>query len=155
MDYPFASRPKGPGFKSPWGYLSETGIYPVSVVSLHWWPRHDWSLWPGLRRASSRTATRPSCRQCDNPTWLPQLSCPGFTLAAGLPSCFTTDGVSCWGKESCGEPAISLHSHHVSLVQRTTRLLPITRDLGSNPHGGTYVKPGFTLLALSCYRPIF
>ncbi len=26
MDYPFASRHKGPGFKSPGGYLCETGI---------------------------------------------------------------------------------------------------------------------------------
>jgi hypothetical protein len=43
---------------------------PVSVVSLHWWPRRDWSfLWPSLRQASSRTITRPSCRQCDNPIW--------------------------------------------------------------------------------------
>jgi hypothetical protein len=42
---------------------------PISVVSLHWWPRRDWSLWPPLRRASSRTVTRPSCWQCDNPTW--------------------------------------------------------------------------------------
>jgi hypothetical protein len=39
----------------------------------------------------------------------------------------------------CGEPAISIHSHHVSLVQLTTRLLPVTRDPGSNPLGGTYV----------------
>jgi hypothetical protein len=31
------------------------------------------------------------------PLDLTQLSCPGFTLAAGLPSGFTTDGVSCWG----------------------------------------------------------
>ncbi len=44
----------------------------------------------------------------------------------------------------CGEPAISLHSHHVSLVQWTTCLLPVTRDPGSNPQGGTYVKPGFS-----------
>ncbi len=44
----------------------------------------------------------------------------------------------------CGEPAISLHSHYVSLVQWTTRLLPVTRDLGSNPLGGTYVKPRFS-----------
>jgi hypothetical protein len=41
-----------------------------------------------------------------------------------------------------GEPAISLHSHHVSLVQWTTRFLPVMRDPGSNPQGGTYVKPG-------------
>jgi hypothetical protein len=35
----------------------------------------------------------------------------------------------------CGEPTISLHFHHVSLVQWTTCLLPITRDPGSNPLG--------------------
>ncbi len=36
----------------------------------------------------------------------------------------------------CAEPAMSLYSHHVSLVQWTTRLLPVTRDLGSKPLGG-------------------
>jgi hypothetical protein len=41
----------------------------VSVVSLHWWPQRDWSLWPCLRWASSQTVARPLCRQCDNPTW--------------------------------------------------------------------------------------
>jgi hypothetical protein len=40
------------------------------------------------------------------------------------------------GGEPCGEPAISLHSHHVSLVQWSTRLLPVTRDPGSKPLGG-------------------
>jgi hypothetical protein len=34
VDYLFASRHKGPRFKSPGGYLCETGISPVSVVSL-------------------------------------------------------------------------------------------------------------------------
>jgi hypothetical protein len=75
---------------------------------------------------------------------LTQLSCPGFTLAAGLPSGFTTDGVSCWEGEPCGEPAILLNFHHVSLVQWTTRLLPVTRDPGSNPLGGNCAKPGFS-----------
>jgi hypothetical protein len=32
--------------------------------------------------------------------------------------------------------SISLYSHHVSLVQWTTHLFPITRDLGSKPLGG-------------------
>jgi hypothetical protein len=57
--------------------------------------------------------------------------------------------------EPCGEPAISLHFHHVSLVQWTTRLLPIMRNPGSIPRGGTYVKPGFLLLALSGYITLF
>ncbi len=38
-------------------------------VSLHWWPWRDWSLWRRLKRASSQTITRPSYRQCGNPTW--------------------------------------------------------------------------------------
>ncbi len=42
---------------------------PVSVVSLHWWPWRDWSLWPQLRQPSSWTVIRPSCWQYDNPTW--------------------------------------------------------------------------------------
>ncbi len=46
--------------------------------------------------------------------------------------------------KDCGEPAISHDSHHVSLVQGTTCLLPATRDTGSNPQGGTYLKPGFS-----------
>jgi hypothetical protein len=53
----------------PLGGLMWNRDSPVSVVSLHWWPRRDWSSWPHLRRALSRTITRPSCRQCDNPTW--------------------------------------------------------------------------------------
>ncbi len=34
LDYPYASRHEGPRFKSPGGYLCETGISPVNVVSL-------------------------------------------------------------------------------------------------------------------------
>ncbi len=33
-------------------------------------------------------------------------------------------------KIGCGDPAISLHSHHVSLVQWTNPLLPVQRNLG-------------------------
>jgi hypothetical protein len=53
-----------------------------------------------------------------------------------------------------GEPyeelAISLHLHHVSLVQWTTGLLPIMRDPGSIPR--RYLcETGILLLALSRY----
>jgi hypothetical protein len=109
----------------------------VSDVSLHWWPRRDWSfLWPRLRRASSRTITRPSYQQCDNPTW----SHP--SLQVSLPASQPTESAA--GGEPCGEPAISLLSYHVSLVQWTTCLLPITRDPGSNPQGDACVKLGFS-----------
>jgi hypothetical protein len=52
---------------------------------------------------------------------------------------------------TCGEPAISLHFHHVSLVQWTTRLLRVTRNPGSKPLGGNLCKTGNLLLALSRY----
>jgi hypothetical protein len=45
---------------------------------------------------------------------------------------------------------MSLHSHHVSLVQWTTRLLPFMRDLGLIP-GGYLCETGILLLALSRY----
>jgi hypothetical protein len=45
-------------------------------------------------------------------------------------------GDLCFFQSYCGEPAISHDSHHVSLVQWTTCLLPVTRDSGSNPLGG-------------------
>ncbi len=50
----------------------------------------------------------------------------------------------------CGEPAISLHSHHVLLVQWTTRLHPIMRDRVQSP-GGYLCETGILLLALSHY----
>jgi hypothetical protein len=53
----------------PRGVLMWNRDSPVSVVLLHWWLWRDWSLWPRLRWASSRTVNRPSCWQCDNPTW--------------------------------------------------------------------------------------
>ncbi len=110
---------------------------PVSVVSLHWWPWCDRSsLQPRLRRASSQTVTRPSCQQCDNPTWSHTAfqSPVSRSLQVLLPASQPTESAA--GGEPCGEPAISLHSHHVSLVQWTNPMLPITRDLGSKPLGG-------------------
>jgi hypothetical protein len=50
----------------------------------------------------------------------------------------------------CGQPAISLHSYTVPLVQWSTCLLPIMRDLGSIPRG-YLCETGILLLALSCY----
>ncbi len=67
---------------------------PVSVVSLHWWPRRDWSS-TGLR--PQQLSLGPRADNVTVPLDLTQLSWPGFTLAAGLPSGFTTKGVGCWG----------------------------------------------------------
>jgi hypothetical protein len=132
VDYPFASRNEGPGLNPKGGTYSKWNQdSPVSVVSLHWWPWSDWSLWPHLRWASYRTVTRPSCRQCDNPTWSHTALLSRFQACCRLHNWHSRH----LGGESCGEPAISLHSHHVSLVQWTTRLLPVMRDPGSFPRG--------------------
>jgi hypothetical protein len=124
----------GTRVQSPGEYLCETRI--ILLVLSRYIADPDTSdhcglVWGGLR-------PKPLLgRRADNviiPLDLTQLCCPGFTLAAGPPSGFTTDIVRCWG-EPCGEPAILMHSHHVSLVQWTTRLLPFMRNRGSIPSG--------------------
>jgi hypothetical protein len=133
---------QGTQLQIPWGVLMWNRDSPDIVVSLHWWPWCDWSfLWPRLRWASSRTITRPSCRQCDNPTWSHTALLSRFHALCRSPFRLHNHGVGYWG-EPCGEPAISIHSHLVSLVQLTTHLLPVTRDLGSNPLGGTVPDHG-------------
>ncbi len=123
----------GTRVQSPGGVLKWNRDSPVSVVSLHWWPRRDWSLWPCPRQASFRTVTRPSCRQCDNPTW--SRTALLSRLHARCRSSFRIHNRRSRhaGEEACGETAISLHSYTVPLVQWSTRLLSIMRDLGSTP----------------------
>ncbi len=120
----------------PRGVLMWNQDSPVSGVLLHWWPRCDWSLWPHLRRALSRTVTRLSCRQCGNPTWshMALLSrfhahCRWFFRLHKQHSRLLGGG------EPCGEPAISLHSYTVPPVQWSTHLLPVMRGPGSVPRG--------------------
>ncbi len=152
VDYPFASRHKGPGFKTPGGYLCETRILLLALSLYIGDPDvidHFCGLiWGGL---CPELSLGPHADNVIIPLDLTQLFCPCFTLAARPPSSFTTDIVGCWG-EPCGEPAISLHSHQVSLVQWTTRLLLVTRDPGSKPQGGYFCEMGILLLALSCYN---
>ncbi len=51
---------------------------------------------------------------------------------------------------NCGEPAISLHSHTVSLVQWVNPLLHVMTDPGSIPRGYS-CETGILLLVLSRY----
>jgi hypothetical protein len=98
VDYLFASRHKGPRFKSPGGYLCETVILPLALSRYICDPDviyHYFGLvWGGPRPEPS---LGPRADNVIIPLDLTQLSCPGFKLAAGLPSSFTTDGVGCWG----------------------------------------------------------
>jgi hypothetical protein len=125
---------------NPLGVLMWNRDSPVSVVSLHWWPWRDWSfLWPRLRRASSWTITRPSCRQCDNPTWS------------------HTDLLSRFHAR-CRSP-FWLHNRQSRLLWRACNLTsfspwltgPVDYLFASHHKGprfkspgGTYVKPGFS-----------
>ncbi len=84
------------------------------------------------------------------PLDLTQLSCPGFTLAAGLPSGFTTTE-SAAGGEPFGEPAISHDSHHVSLVQWTNLFASRHKGHRFKSPGGYLCKTGILLLAMSRY----
>ncbi len=68
MVHLFASRHEGTVF-NPQGLTYVKLDFPVSVVSLHWGLWCDWTLWPRLRRASSRTITSLSYWQCDITTW--------------------------------------------------------------------------------------
>jgi hypothetical protein len=143
VDYPFASHHEGPRFKSPGGYLCETGILLLALSSYICDPNvidHCGFVW-------GRLCLEPSQGLCANnliiPLDLTRLFCPGFMLAAVPLYGFTTDIVSLWGS-----PVESLQSHCIHTMSHWSRGLPIPimKDLGSNPQGGTYVKPGF-----SCY----
>ncbi len=60
----FASRHKGHRFKSPGEYLCETGILLLAMSRYI----GDPDVIDHQRASPPPTVTRPSCRQCDNPT---------------------------------------------------------------------------------------
>jgi hypothetical protein len=134
----------------PWGVLMRNWDSPVSIVLLQWWPRRDWSLWPPLRWPSSRPSLGPRADNVIIPLDLTQLSCPGFTLAAGLPSGFTTNGVGCLGG------ALSRACNLTSFSPCLTG--PVDYPFASCHNGPGFKSPGeylretgILLLALSCY----
>jgi hypothetical protein len=150
VDYPFASRHKGPGFKSPGGYLCETGILLLALSRYIGDPDvidHCGLIWGRLRPKLSLG------HQADNvkiPLDLTQLFCPGFTLAAGPPSSFTTDIVGSWGGALWG--ACNFTSFSPCLT------CPVDYPFASRHKGPGFKSPGgysceteILLLALSCY----
>ncbi len=134
-----------------WGILMWNWDSPVSIVSLHWWPRCDWSLWPRLRRASSQTVTRPSCRQCDNPTW----SHTAF-LSRFHARCRSPFRLHNWCSRLLGgSPVESLQSHFILTMSHWSSGLPIffpSQGIGFKSSGGYLCETGILLLALSHYK---
>ncbi len=132
---------------NPWGDLRETRILLLALSRYIGDPDvidHFCGLVCGGLRPEPSLGPR-----ADNviiPLDLTQLFCPGFTLAAGPPSSFTTDGVGCWGG------ALWRACNLTSLSPCLTG--PVDYPFASRHKGpefktpgGTYVKPGF-----SCYR---
>jgi hypothetical protein len=136
---------RDPGSKPPGGVLMWNRNSPVSVVSLHWWPRYGWSLWPRLRRASSRTVTRPSCRQCDNPTWSHTAFMSRFHTRCRSP--FRLHNLGCWGGTLWRDCNLTSFS-------------PCLTGPVDYPFASSHKEPGFKsqttilLLALSCYKTL-
>jgi hypothetical protein len=148
VDHLFASRHEGPGFKTPGGTSVKPG-FSCCIVSLHWWPQHDWSLWPRLRWASSK----PSQGHRANNVDLTQLFCTGFMLTAGPPSGFTTAIVGCWGgalRRSC---SITASTHSLTGPVGQTLGFPSWGTRVQSPGGYLHVcETGILLIALSRYK---
>ncbi len=141
------SRHEGPAFKPQGGYLWETGILLLALS--HYIGNPD-MIGPVASSPFSGCFTRLCADNVSadliSHSFSVLVSC---SLQVLLPASQLTESPA--GGEPCGEPAISLHSHHASLVQWTTRLLPVMRDPGSNPWG-ILCETEILLLALSCYR---
>jgi hypothetical protein len=118
----FLSVTRDPGSKPLGGVLMWCRDSPVSLGSLHWWPRHDWSFkWPRLRQASSRTITRPSCQQYDNPTWSHTALLSWFHARCRSPFRLHNRRSQLLG----GTPVESLQSHFILTMSHWSSGLPV------------------------------
>ncbi len=117
----------GTRVQSTRGYLCKTGILLLAFSCYIGDPNvidHCGLVWGGLRPEPSL-----GCH-ADNviiPHDLTQLFCPGFTLAAGPPSGFTTNIVGCWWG------ALWRACNLTAFIPCLTG--PVMRDLGSIPGG--------------------
>jgi hypothetical protein len=130
----------------PRGVLMWNRDSPVSVVSLHWWPRRDSNHW--LCRPSLGASLGSLPTMCKPGTTWSQSSSVLVLLPASQP----TESAS--GGEPCEEPAVSLHSHHVSLVQVDYPFPSCHKGPEFKSPGGYYCETRILLLALSCYKSL-
>jgi hypothetical protein len=151
VDYLFASRHKGLRFKSPGGYLCETKIFLLALSRYIGDPNaidHHCSLVCGGLRP--KLSLGPRANNVIIPLDLTQLFCPGFMLAAGPPSSFTTDGVGCWGGALWR--ACNLTSFTLCLTGPVDYLFASRhKALRFKSPGGVLCETGILLLALSRY----
>ncbi len=140
----------GTRVQSPGGYLCETGILLLTLSRYIGDPRRDWSLWPWLRRASSKTVTRPSCRQWDIPTWSHTALLSRFHAR-----CRSPFRLHNWHSQLLGgSPVESLQSHCIHTMSHwSSGLLIRFPSWGSwvQSSGGYLCETRILLLALSRY----
>ncbi len=113
---------------------------------------HHGLIWGELR---PKPSLGPRADNVIIPLDLTQLYCPGFMLAAGLPSGFTTDGVGCWGGTLWRACNLTWFS---PCLTGPVDYLFASRHKGPRlkSPGGYLCETGILLLALSRYkRPIF
>ncbi len=126
---------------------------PISVVSLHWGPQCDWWLWSRMRRASSRTVNRPSCRQYDNLTWSHIALLSRFHAR-----CRSSFRLHNWHSQlPRGEPCESLQSHCIHTQFLWSSGLPVcfpSWGMWVQSPGGYTCETGILLLALSRYNSL-
>jgi hypothetical protein len=111
----------GTRVQSPGGSLCKTGILLLAFSCYIGDPHvidHCGLVWGGL--------CPQTCWQCDNPTWSHTALLSRLHTRCSSSFRLHNHIVGFWG-EPCGEPAISLNSHTVPLVQWSTRLLSVMR----------------------------
>ncbi len=117
MDYLFASRHKGHRFKSPGGYLCETRIHLLALSRYIGDPNvidHQQGFAPP-------TVTRPSCRQCDSPTWSHTAFLSRFHACCRSPFWLHNRRSRLLG----GSPVESLQSHMILTMSHWSSGLPV------------------------------
>ncbi len=139
--------------QSPVGYFCDSEILLLALSRYIGDPiviNHCGLIWGGLRPELSLG------RRANNviiPLDLTQLFCPGFTLAAGPPSGFTANIISCWGGSLWSACNLTAFTH--SLTGPVGQpLLPVMRDPGSIPMGGYLCETGILLIVLSRYTVV-
>jgi hypothetical protein len=132
---PVCFPPQGTQVQIPWGDLCKTGILLLALSCYIGDPDVIRSLASSLSRCFTRL-------HADNVqteiNLITLLSCPGFTLAAGFPSGFTTDGRALW--RACNLTWFS------PCLTGPVDYLFASRHKGHRfkSPGGTYVKLGFS-----------
>ncbi len=125
--------------QNPWGDLCETGILLLALSRYIGDP--DVIDHCGLVRALSQTITRPSCRQCDNPTWYHTALLSQFQAR-----CRSPFRLHSWRNRLLGgSPAESMQSHFILTMSHWSSGLPVcfpSQGTRVQTPGGTYVKPG-------------